>query len=69
MHPEIKKFYEASSEGVVYFQDYKLYVMLKDNTYHTIAVYDDDNNLQHSVGGKNWNEAEMLKLIKLKAFL
>lgn len=68
IHPEIEKFYLTAYEAVGKFEEWNVLVGLKGSRYHTIGAYT-ENSVTYYLDGKRWTEGEMLKIIRLKAFL
>ena len=68
MHPEIEKFFLTIYECTGKLEDWSVLVGLKGNRYHTIGSYTKDS-VSYYINGKSYTESEMLKVIKIKAFL
>lgn len=68
MHPEIEKFYLRIYEAVGKLEQWGVWVGLKNDRYHTIGQYSQGNNTYY-LNKKSYNEDEMLRIIKLKAFI
>ena len=75
MHPDIKKFWESGPPEwrKVYITEfegtYVWYVIPGNQQYSTIAVKEGDSPITYMLKTQEYTEEQMLRIIKLKAFL
>jgi len=70
MHPEILKFWEEQYHIIHYYHNSLYEVWYIDYIGYNICMIDKSNkNKRYYLDSKSYLEEEMLKIIKLKAFL
>jgi hypothetical protein len=69
MHPDIEKFYTDAGLDIAYMSKFYAWAIKVEGVYSIIARRESDNQVLYELEGAWYDEEEMLRIIKLKAFL